>query len=149
MPLASSASCEDADAHMTSWTYGLSWTSGELESMAPDKRAVLARTYPVAVAGVPRSFSFDARSGIFHIRYRSDGGPAPSVISVPTAVHYPNGYKVTVTGGGVVTSAPDAQALTIAAPSAAEVRVSVAPIGPVVTAASSLPSCTSLLNPSN
>jgi len=140
---------EDADAHMTSWTYGLSWTSGELESMAPDKKAVLARTYPVAVAGVPRSFSFDARTGIFEMRYRSDGGPAPTVISVPTAVHYPNGYKVTVTGGGVVNSAPDAQALTITAPTGAQVRVSVAPIGTVVTGASSLPSCSSLLNPSS
>ena len=140
---------EDADEHMTSWTYGLSWKSGELESMAPDKEAVLARTYPVAVAGVPRSFSFDARTGIFEMRYRSDGGSAPTVISVPTAVHYPNGYKVTVTGGGVVSSAPDAQALTITAPSGAQVRVSVAPIGTVVTGASSLPSCSSLLNPSS
>ena len=136
---------EDADAHMTSWTYGLSWTSGELRSMDPAKKAVLARTYPVAVAGVPRSFTFDARTGIFKIRYRSGGGPAPTVISVPTAVHYPDGYKVTVTGGGVVTSAPDAQALTVTAPSGAQVSVSVTPIGTVVTAASSLPSCSSLL----
>jgi endoglycosylceramidase len=139
---------EDADAHMTSWTYGLSWTSGELESMDPAKEAVLARTYPVAVAGAPQSFSFDARSGNFEMRYRSDDGPAPTVISVPTAIHYPHGYKVTVTGGGVVTSAPGAQALTITAPSGVEVRVSVTPIGTVVTAATSLPSCTALLNPS-
>jgi endoglycosylceramidase len=138
---------ENADKDLTSWTYGLSWDGGELQDIDPAKEAVLARTYPVAVAGDPARFSFDARTGDFTLSYRSDGGTAPTVISVPTAIHYPNGYQVKLRGGGVVTSAPDAQRLTITAPAGARVSVSVTPIGNVVTAASSLPSCTSLLDP--
>jgi endoglycosylceramidase len=138
---------EDADATRTSWTYGLSWKSGELSHLDPAKEAVLARTYPVAVAGTPKRFAFDARTGIFTMDYRAGGGTAPTVISVPTAVHYPNGYRVTVKGGGTVTSAPGAQALTLAAPAGASVRVTVTPVGVVDNAAASLPSCSSLLTP--
>jgi endoglycosylceramidase len=140
---------EKADAHQTSWTYGLSWKSGELRALDPAKAAVLARTYPVAVAGRPIRFDFDARTGIFHMRYTASGGPAPTVISVPTAIHYPNGYQVKIQGGGVVTSAPGAQRLTITAPAGAKVIVRVLPIGKVTTAASSLASCASLLHPSS
>jgi endoglycosylceramidase len=140
---------EDADKDQTSWTYGLSWDSGELQHIDPAKAAVLARTYPVAVAGAPNRYSFDARTGDFTLSYLADGGTAPTVVSVPTAIHYPDGYRVAVRGGGVVTSAPDAQRLTIEAPAGAGVRVSLAPLGDVVTAATSLPSCTSLLDPSN
>jgi endoglycosylceramidase len=138
---------ENADKDMTSWTYGLSWDGGELQDIDPAKEAVLARTYPVAVAGDPIHYGFDARTGHFSLSYRSDGGTAPTVISVPTAIHYPHGYQVRLSGGGVVTSAPGAQRLTITAPPGARVIVSVTPIGDVVTAASSLPSCASLLNP--
>jgi endoglycosylceramidase len=140
---------ENADAHQTSWTYGLSWKSGELGSLDPAKAAVLARTYPVAVAGTPTHFGFDARTGIFHMKYTASGGPAPTVISVPTAIHYPDGYQVRVKGGGVVTSAAGAQQLTVTAPAGAKVSLQLTPIGSVTTAASSLPSCASLLDPSS
>ncbi len=140
---------ENADAHQTSWTYGLSWKSGELRTLDPAKAAVLARTYPVAVAGRPSGFNFDARTGIFHMKYTASGGTAPTVISVPTAIHYPNGYQVQIKGGGVVTSAPGAQQLTITAPAGADVSLRVLPVGAVTTAASSLPGCASLLNPSS
>jgi hypothetical protein len=103
----------------------------------------------VAVAGTPGRFNFDARTGIFHMKYTASGGTAPTVISVPTAIHYPNGYQVKIKGGGVVTSAPGAQQLTVTAPAGAKVNLQVLPIGTVTTAASSLPSCASLLNPSN
>jgi endoglycosylceramidase len=140
---------EKADAHQTSWTYGLSWKSGELQTLDPAKAAVLARTYPVAVAGNPTSFNFNASTGIFHLKYTASGSTAPTVISVPTAIHYPNGYQVKIQGGGVVTSAPGAQQLTVTAPAGARISLGVAPIGKVTTAASSLPSCASLLNPAS
>jgi endoglycosylceramidase len=138
---------EDADAAQTSWTYGLSWKSGELRNLDPAKEAVLARTYPVAVAGTPTTFTFNARDGVFFMNYESHGGRAPTVISVPTAVHYPNGYKVFVTGGATVTSAPGAQDLTLTAPAGANVSLIVLPIGTVDNAASTLPSCASLESP--
>jgi hypothetical protein len=139
---------ERADAHQDSWTYGLSWKTGELQSLDPAKEDVLARTYPVAVAGRLQNYAFDARTGLFHMTYVSNGGTAPSLVSVPTTIHYPNGFQVRVTGGGAVTSRADAQVLTVTAPAGAHVSVSVRPIGTVITAASSLPSCSSLLNPS-
>ena len=69
--------------------------------------------------------SFDARTGIFHLKYTASGGTAPTVISVPTAIHYPNGYQVKIKGGAVVTSAPGAQELTVTAPAGAKVNLQV------------------------
>ncbi len=60
------------------------------------------RTYAQAVAGVPTAMSFDATTGDFRLRYRPD-----TTISAPTEIfvsplHYPDGYRVNVTGGTAV-----------------------------------------------
>lgn len=74
--------------------------------------STLARPYPQLVSGTPRSWSFDAATKTFSFQYavqRADGhgsfGPgAETDIAVP-AVEYPGGYKATVTGGTVVSTA--------------------------------------------
>ena len=83
------------------------------------KLAVLAAPYPQVVAGTPRDWSF--RSGTFRLCYstaRADRAGrfspgAPTFVSVPP-IEYPNGYRVTVQGGQVV-SAPNAPVLAIVA----------------------------------
>ena len=76
---------------------------------------MLARVYPRAIAGDPDNYAFDVRTGRFELDY--DVNPdhpisAPTVISVPTAVQYSGGYDVSVEGG-TVTSADDADLLTV------------------------------------
>jgi endoglycosylceramidase len=83
------------------------------------KLAVLAAPYPQVVAGTPREWSF--RSGAFRLRYSTEradrqgrfGPGAQTFVSVP-AIEYPNGYRVTIEGGQVV-SAPNAPVLAVVA----------------------------------
>ena len=64
---------------------------------------VLSRTYPEVVSGIPTSVSFNPSTAAFHLTYRAlAGSTAPTVIFVPTALHYPNGYCARVKGGRVV-----------------------------------------------
>ena len=80
--------------------------------------AVLASPYPQSVAGTPGPWSFSGDT--FRMRYstaRVDGSGdfaagSLTTVSVPV-VAYPTGYRVTVTGGRVV-SAPNAPRLVIA-----------------------------------
>jgi endoglycosylceramidase len=87
---------------------------------------VLARTYPQAIAGRPTSLSFDAKSGAFHLVYAPDHAVhAPTVIFVPTQVHYPAGYCARVSGG-TVASRPGSRLLEVDnSPTGRSVRVSV------------------------
>jgi endoglycosylceramidase len=104
----------EADRSLVGWTYW-SWkyygdptgsaaealvlSDGRLRSTAQ----VLARTYPEAIAGWPTSLSFDPTSGAFHLAYVPDHGVhAPTVIFVPTQIHYPDGFCALVRGGTVV-----------------------------------------------
>ncbi len=88
----------------------------------------LARVYPQAVAGTPVSFSFDPGSDTFHLFYVPNPSiTAPTVIAVPTGVHYPQGYTAQATGGTVV-SAPGSSHLEVDnSPGAATVSVTVTP----------------------
>ena len=87
---------------------------------------VLSQTYASAVAGTPLSMSFDPTTAAFEFRYRSDPRiTAPTVIVVPVATHYPNGYCARATGGRV-TSRPDATHLDVdAGATAHDVTVSI------------------------
>jgi endoglycosylceramidase len=104
----------EADQSLVGWTYW-SWkyyhdptgsadealvtASGQLRSTA----RVLARTYPEAIAGRPTSLSFDPTSGTFRLAYVPDHGiHAPTVIFVPTQVHYPDGYCARASGGSII-----------------------------------------------
>ena len=65
--------------------------------------AILSRTYPQAIAGLPKSISFDPSSGVFHLAYIPDDAVrAPTAIFVLTEVHYPNGYCAKSSGAKVV-----------------------------------------------
>ena len=103
-----------ADAEKVGWTYwawkyytdptgsaseSLVTTDGQLRSTA----AVLSRTYPEAISGVPVSMSFDPSTAAFHLTYRPLAAErAPTVIFVPTALHYTDGYCARVGGGRIV-----------------------------------------------
>ena len=74
-----------------------------------DKLAVLERPYPQVVAGTPQSWSFDSSTRVFRLTFSTHGPGGPlrspySLVYVPT-LHYPHGYRVTVTGAKIVGSA--------------------------------------------
>lgn len=131
----------DADAHLVGWTYWQwllyddptgSHTSGLWPPSAPTAAmvSVLSQAYPSAVAGTPLSTSFDTSSAVFHLSYRNDPHVTePTVIFVPLATHYPDGYCATTTAGRI-TSAPGAPYLDVQGPAAASVvSVTVTPGG--------------------
>ena len=130
----------DADANLIGWAYwqwkqyndpyggtdeGVVEPGGRLD---PGKVAVLDRTYAQAVAGTPTTMSFDPTSAVFTLRYRPDPTiHAPTVIFVPTSLHYVHGYCA-IASGGRITSASDANPLTVAnGPGATTVQVMVRP----------------------
>ena len=91
-----------------------------LRSTAP----VLSRTYPQAIAGRPTSMSFDPSSGTFRLVYVPDHAVhAPTMVFVPTQVHYSKGYCASATGARVV-SKPDSEVLLVENARARTVRVS-------------------------
>lgn len=112
------------DAEQVGWIYW-SWkyygdpTGSAAESLVmangrlkPTAR-VLSRTYPEAVAGRPISFDYSPDTDVFHLAYAPNHRiHAPTVVFVPTQVHYPRGYCAKVSGGRV-TSAPGSDLLDI------------------------------------
>ena len=114
----------EADKSLVGWTYwswkfyadptgssaeGLVASDGSLRPTA----AILSRTYPQAIAGVPTLISFDPGSGVFHLSYVPDHAVrAPTAIFVPTEIHYPNGYCAKTTGANV-TSKPGVNVLLV------------------------------------
>ena len=112
------------DAQQVGWAYW-SWkyygdpTGSAAESLVmADGRLrstalVLSRTYPQAVAGVPISYDFSPTTAVFHLDYVPDHRiHAPTVIFVPTQIHYPHGYCARASGA-MVTSAPGSDRLKV------------------------------------
>lgn len=124
---------ELADRYMVSWhwwhygewvdptTVGTGGVQGLFEndldrpgSLKQAKADILIRTYPQAVAGTPRSFSFDPETKEFVLTFLADPSiDAPTEIFVPVARHYGGAYTVTMSGPALVTSAPNAARLTL------------------------------------
>ena len=114
-----------ADAEHVGWAYW-AWRyyddptgSGSEALLRTDGRLrptarVLAGTYPEAIAGRPGTLTFDPVTARFRLTYRParDGG-APTVIFVPTSIHYPHGYCARASGA-TITSARGAELLTVA-----------------------------------
>jgi endoglycosylceramidase len=98
------------------------------------KLGLLERPYPQLVAGTPRAWSYDPATRSFGFAYttaRAGGGQAFGARSRTTVfvprLQYAHGYRVSVTGGRVVSRA-GAQLLVIAAARGARsVSVSVSP----------------------
>jgi endoglycosylceramidase len=95
-----------------SWKYYGDPTGSAAESLVmSDGRLkatarVLSRTYPEAVAGRPISFDYSPDTDVFHLAYAPNHRiQAPTVVFVPTQVHYPRGYCAKVSGGRVTSAA--------------------------------------------
>jgi endoglycosylceramidase len=105
-------------------------------NLRPGKLDLFARPYPRVVAGTPRSWSWDAATKTFRLRFtnvRAGGGGefaryARSEVVLP-ARQFPDGYAVSAKDA-VVRSAPGAQMLALAAcPGAGDIEVTVTPRG--------------------
>jgi endoglycosylceramidase len=84
-------------------------SNGRLKATA----RVLSRTYPEAVAGRPISFDYSPNTDVFHLAYAPNHRiHAPTVVFVPTELHYARGYCAEVRGGRV-TSAPGSNLLEV------------------------------------
>ena len=130
---------ERADRHMVSWQW---WhycgcddptTAGPGDKQAivsdpsqppaganvfTDKLALIERPYPQIVAGTPTGWSFDAAARVFELDYSTTApsgrrlrGKVKTVVYVP-AIHYPDGYRVRVTGASI-RSKPDSDLLVL------------------------------------
>ena len=88
---------------------GLVTSHGQLKTTA----RVLSRTYPEAVAGRPIAFDYSPDTDVFHLSYAPNHRlHAPTVVFVPTQIHYSRGYCAKVSGGHV-TSAPGSDLLDV------------------------------------
>jgi endoglycosylceramidase len=68
------------------------------------KLAVVSEPYPQATAGTPLTYRYDPAADSFSTRYTPDPAVhAPTVVYVPP-IHYPAGYKVSVSGARVVSN---------------------------------------------
>ena len=101
------------DARQVSWIYwawkyyddptgsadeSLVMANGRLRSTA----YVLSRAYPEAVAGLPLRFSFSPQTDVFAMAYLPDHDVhVPTLIFVPTQVHYRHGYCARTSGASV------------------------------------------------
>jgi endoglycosylceramidase len=74
---------------------------GRLRSTAQ----VLSQAYPEAVAGTPSSFSFSPETDDFELAYAANHRVhAPTVVFVPTSIHYRRGYCARASGARVVSA---------------------------------------------
>jgi endoglycosylceramidase len=127
------------DARQVSWAYwawkyygdptgsaaeSLVMANGRLRSTA----LVLSRAYPEAVAGTPIRFSFSPVTDVFDMAYVPNHHVhAPTLVFVPTGVHYRHGYCAHTTGA-TVTSARGSDLLRVRnAPRGHRVTVEITP----------------------
>jgi endoglycosylceramidase len=104
------------DARLVGWVYwawkyygdptgsaaeSLVMADGRLRSTA----RVLSRVYPQAVAGTPLSFTFSPQTDVFDMAYVPNHRiHAPTLIFVPTELHYPQGYCARTVGARVTSA---------------------------------------------
>lgn len=106
-------------------TESLFRNDARLTSLNNRKADVLIRPYPQAVAGTPKSLSWDAGTRVMQFRYRAGRQPAPTIIFAAPR-HYPHGWRVSVTHGRVV-SPPGAARIRVRAKPGRLVAVRVQP----------------------
>lgn len=127
-----------ADARLVGWAYwswkyyrdptgssreALVMSNGRLRSTAQ----VLSQTYPEAIAGTPVAMSFSPSTGAFRLVYRPNHQVrAPTLIVVPTRMHYTSGYCARSSGATVI-SRPGSRLLeAVNQPGARSVSITVA-----------------------
>jgi len=129
-PAAITRQADELDRAMIPWMY---WA---YDSLTPAIVPSVVRPHPVAVAGTPTAFAYDAATKVLDFSWdatRATGlgrFPPGAVTSISTpALTYPDGYSVEIHGARV-TSTPCAATLTLTRlPSAATVSVRVTPGG--------------------
>jgi endoglycosylceramidase len=116
------------------WKYYGDPTGSADESLVKDNghlrptAMVLSQIYPEAVAGVPLSFSYSPINDVFNLAYVPNHRiHAPTVVFVPTELHYPDGYCARVSGGRVTSRSGSDQLQIKNAKSGDSVTVSVTP----------------------
>ena len=109
----------------TSGGQGMFTKDEDLSTVKLDKLKILERTYPQFTAGTPLALSFDPVTGDFSYRYTPKAASGPTEIYVPVALHYPNGYDVTVTGATVTSAVNTTRLVLENVVGAEEVRVQV------------------------
>lgn len=134
-----------ADSHRIGWMYwgykdwtdvpggagdgGLFDDDDDNRTLREAKLDVLSEPYPMAVAGTPEQYGYDPDTRTFTLSYTPD-----SAITAPTLVfaaprQYPDGYRLELSGGRVV-SADGAAVLSVEAlPGAGTVTLSLRPAG--------------------
>jgi endoglycosylceramidase len=104
------------DARQVGWSYwawkyygdptgsgaeSLVMADGRLRSTA----LVLSRAYPEAIAGTPLRFAFSPATDVFDMTYVPNHRVhAPTLVFVPTALHYRHGYCARTTGARVTSA---------------------------------------------
>jgi len=109
---------DQADSAFQSWAY---WTYKDMHDITTANSATetlydedgkinaaklkaLSRTYAQAIAGAPLTMSFDPRTAAFQLQYvpnaTIDQIVAPTVIFLNEGIHYPRGFKVSVSPEG-------------------------------------------------
>ena len=66
---------------------------------------ILARPYPLQTAGIPQSLSWNVDTHEFHYSWAEDAQrdiPDPTIIVVPTARQFPQGFQLIATPGDTV-----------------------------------------------
>lgn len=104
-----------ADSNMVSW---MGWAYENLYDGTGNPYPTLAkhysRAYPAAIAGTPKSFSFDESSSTFSLQFVPDAAisaPTEVILPLPT---FPKGYNLTVSPpGSVVSYHPDDRTLAL------------------------------------
>lgn len=133
-----------ADANFTNWFYwhyknwadpttqsqgsgaqGLFADDADFSTVKTAKLKLVERTYPQATAGIPVAMSFDPVTAAFSYRYTPRSADGPTEIYVPVALHYPNGYRLTVTGARSLSAANASRLQLENLPGATEVNVSI------------------------
>jgi endoglycosylceramidase len=97
-----------------------------MDNVKLSKLAVLAVPYPQAIAGIPRSYSFDWASRNMTLSFLTNGNEAETEIFLP-ALHYPAGYDVSVSGARVVSDPHASMLKLVAAEDARQVAVTIRP----------------------
>ncbi|MDB5985912.1 MAG: endoglycoceramidase, partial [Nevskia sp.] len=106
-------------------TQSLFTDDADLTTVKTAKLKLLERSYPQFTAGIPEALSFDAESGAFSYRYTPRAATGPTEIYLPLALHYPNGYTVTVSGAQITSAAGAGRLILQNLADATEVSVSV------------------------
>jgi endoglycosylceramidase len=117
-----------------SWKYYDDPTGSASESLVTDDghlrttAYVLSQAYPQAVAGSAISFDYSPTTDVFRLRYTANHRVhAPTVIFVPTQLHYAHGYCARTTGARIVSSRGSDLLEVANRSSAGRVSVSVTP----------------------